>query len=113
MKILIVDDEVDIVDTYCSIFINEDHDVAGFTSSVEALESIKVVKYDLIITDQKMPGVTGLDILKYVEEHLVETPVFIMSGDDEERISLKNSKSKFFKKPFSIVNLLKKVNSIS
>jgi len=63
-KILCVDDEPDIVSTLRRAF-RKDYEVVITTSGHEGKELIKAQPFDLIICDQRMPGVTGDEVLKF------------------------------------------------
>ncbi|OGF45867.1 MAG: hypothetical protein A2231_07070 [Candidatus Firestonebacteria bacterium RIFOXYA2_FULL_40_8] len=78
-KILIVDDEASICELLqLNLYELYDTDTAG--SVKEAIEKIELKKYALIITDMKMPGQTGLDLIKLVKEKSSETIVIVMTG---------------------------------
>ena len=62
-KILVVDDEPANLRTLSRLF-REDFEVFTATSGVEALELLKQHDVALLITDQRMPGMTGIELLK-------------------------------------------------
>lgn len=78
-KIMIVDDVKDNLDLLMRILRN-DFEVYGFTNPIEALEFIKKEVVDAVITDQRMPEMTGSSLLTAI--HKLEKPVvkFIVSG---------------------------------
>jgi len=87
-KVLLVDDEVDLLE-----LITEDFEEAGYNVSTafdgpSALKMILTNEYDLIVSDNHMPGFTGLELLEHMREHNNKTPVFIFSGnvDIEEQV---------------------------
>ncbi len=63
MSVLIVDDEDGIVGMLTE-FLERDFAVEGFTDPVEALERLRQHSFDFIISDQRMPGLKGTDLLK-------------------------------------------------
>lgn len=56
------------------------YNVQGFTDSKVAVEKIKKERYDIVVTDLKMPDVTGMDIAKTVKQYSPETLTFIITG---------------------------------
>lgn len=74
-----------------------------FSNGEDAINYIKANDVDLIISDIKMPGATGLDIAKYVHENKPDTRVVILSGYNEfeyARESIHNNVFDFISKPF-------------
>lgn len=104
-KILIVDDEQNIREVL-SIFLKDE----GYTVSVaidgkSALETIKNDIFDLVITDLKMPKVSGFDLLKSIKETSPETVVVIITayGTTESAVeAMKLGAFDYIQKPFKI-----------
>jgi DNA-binding NtrC family response regulator len=89
LRILIVDDEPDILLGLSMILEERGHYVNTFDEPDKALEHIASgdVHYDLVITDYRMPGsISGLNLAKRVKEHArtrrKKTKVFLMSAFD-------------------------------
>lgn len=80
INILIVDDEEMIVDEFLFFLEQFGYNVQGLTDSKVAQERLKKEKYDIIITDLKMPDVSGMDIAKTVRQYNPETLIFIITG---------------------------------
>ncbi|HUK21611.1 MAG TPA: sigma-54 dependent transcriptional regulator [Gemmatimonadales bacterium] len=78
--ILIVDDEQGILDTLRILLKNEGFDVTTAQGGRAGMEQLKGSAPDLVLTDIKMPGVTGLEILAAVKEQDPETPVILMTA---------------------------------
>ena len=68
-KILIIDDEKSILDLLSVVFKKEGHTVFTSISAAKALELIDKEDIDLVLTDIKLPQMSGLGILKYVQEN--------------------------------------------
>src|SRR5207244_11093446 len=51
----------------------------------EPLQYIEIEKYDAILTDIAMPGLTGVELLKKIQEHDSTTPVILISGKGSEQ----------------------------
>ena len=70
-NILIVDDDELIRKSLYEVLRFEGYDVGIVSSGVEALEELKRVTYDVVITDLKMPGMDGIALLKKVKDQYV------------------------------------------
>jgi DNA-binding NtrC family response regulator len=87
LRILVVDDEPDILWGLNALLRGRGHYVKTFDNAAEALRHLtnsEVTPYDLVITDYRMPGgISGLDLAKRVKEHTRrKTKVFLMTAFD-------------------------------
>jgi len=79
-KILVVDDE-DIVRTSCSRTLSpEGYEVWLAKNGVEGLKMASEEKFDLVLTDLKMPDMDGSEVLRIIKEKWPETAVIIVTG---------------------------------
>ncbi len=72
-------------------------------SGSQALELLTAHRYDMIISDVTMPGMTGWQFLSAVQQSRFETPVFLMSGNADHAVrkdALEAGAAGFFAKPF-------------
>ncbi len=79
-KIVFVDDEPNILKALQRVFFEDDYDIETFTSGQEALEYIKTNDVVLIISDQRMPGMTGTELFNEVAKVRPETKRIILTG---------------------------------
>ena len=79
-SILIVDDEQSILDTLRILLKNEGFEVVIAQGGKAGLEQLAAAAPDIVLTDIKMPGVTGIEILAAVKEQDPETPVILMTA---------------------------------
>ncbi|HJS97753.1 MAG TPA: ATP-binding protein [Terriglobales bacterium] len=79
-KILIVDDEPGVLLTTRAILQQEGYDVEAAGSGQDAIGAIRQRHYDLVLTDLKMPGVGGLDVLAEVRKRSPLTVTVMMTG---------------------------------
>lgn len=73
-RILIVDDEARQMKALCDMLGDAGFETAGFTGSEEALAALQTAKFDLLLTDLRMPGLDGIELLRaaqQVDSHLV------------------------------------------
>lgn len=80
IKILIVDDEQEIVVALEEFLRLEGYEVYSTTSSLEALEMIKKQKYHIVLADIKMPKMDGIEFLIQVKQYDALTQVIMMTG---------------------------------
>ena len=79
-KILIVDDEVPIRRTLRDILEFEGYEVDEASDGLECIAKVQKEKYDVIITDIKMPRMDGIEALERLQILSPETPVIMVSG---------------------------------
>lgn len=78
--ILVVDDETSVLTTLQAILQQEGYSVDAAPGGAQALAAIQARHYDLVLTDLKMPGVDGLQVLAQVRKHSPETVTIMMTG---------------------------------
>jgi DNA-binding NtrC family response regulator len=107
-RILIVDDDEDflhLIGEYLKA-IGLEHDLA--VSAEQARNLLKRSGYDVVVSDFKMPGESGLDLLRYVSSMYPETRFILMTGCDDPRIkreSMRMGAHAYIEKPFSLNEL--------
>jgi two-component system response regulator HydG len=103
-SVLIVDDESGILDTLRILLRNEGFDVTTAQGGKAGLEQIRTGHHEIILTDVRMPGVSGLDILAAAKEQDVMTPVILMTAQADLRSAidaLNTGAYYYIQKPFS------------
>jgi two-component system response regulator HydG len=78
--VLVIDDEGGILDTLRILLKKEGYEVVTAQGGKAGLEAIRTASADIVLTDVRMPQVTGLDILQAVKEHDPMTPVILMTA---------------------------------
>ncbi len=79
-RILVVDDEENMVHFLTKLLANEGYGVEGVRSGTEALERIKDTSYDLVLCDLRLPGTDGIEVLKAVRVALPEAAVVMITA---------------------------------
>lgn len=109
MKILIVDDEKDFV-----YFLKENLGHMGYSADAaydgkEALELIQSKGYGLVFLDVNMPGLTGLELVRYIKENKIKSKVIIVTGYEEMRESLAKAlgADEYLTKPIATLDIEK------
>ncbi|HEB83441.1 MAG TPA: sigma-54-dependent Fis family transcriptional regulator [Bacteroidetes bacterium] len=91
---------------------------AGFTTYTAlsvpgALQLLETTPVDLVVTDVKMPGVSGLDLVRHIQENLRDTEVMVITGYPNVNgavTAMKNGALDYLTKPFTDEELLSSVN---
>ena len=116
-RILVVDDEVSIVAMYTMLLERLGYTVTGATSGQKALEAVSESPdmFDLVITDQVMPSMTGLELAKQLQRVRQDIPVIVCTGW-REKISRDEAGicgvDRILDKPVSKVELAKAVREL-
>ena len=108
-RILVVDDEVQLMQALCEMLETQQYEVHGCSSGEEALTALKQKNYDVLITDFMMPGMDGLALLKAALEIDSNIMVIIMTGQGAVPNAVNAMKSGAFDyilKPFKIKTIL-------
>ena len=78
--ILVIDDEPAIRETIKEFLVDEGFEVQLAANGVDALNIIKKIEFDLIITDLSMPGMDGFTLIKHTKPIQPLTPVIVLTG---------------------------------
>lgn len=113
-KIIIVEDEKNIRESIEAI-LNEKYDVKTAVSGNEALNIITKEYFDLLITDIRLPGISGIELLKefkklYPENHVIVITAFTSIQSAVE--AMKAGASEYIPKPFSLEEIEIKVKNL-
>ena len=79
-KILLIDDEKRMCDSLTTLLEIEGYEVASFTDARAGAKMLEDAHFDLVITDIKMPGISGIEILKKAHEKDAHLEVILMTG---------------------------------
>ena len=124
-KILIVDDDQQMCEELLDMLRHEGYFVRAVTTGEKGLIALKETKFDLVILDLMLPGISGFDVLKKAKGLGTETKVLVVSGcfakspDDKDQLKFDDNieylekTEGFIDKPFNVENLLNKVKSIT
>ena len=80
IKILIVDDEVNMLESLSEVLRNKGYLVATARNGLEALEKLKEKYFNVAIADLKMPEMGGMELLEVMKERYPQTPVVMLTG---------------------------------
>ena len=80
MRILIVDDNIDLANGLQEILLLDKHHVCVFYNAEDALAACRDQEFDIAFIDVKLPGMNGVELFKIIKETTPETHIFIISG---------------------------------
>ena len=111
-KILVADDAENVKMLLTTSLEMSGYDVTTAGDGVETYEKGKTGAFDLVIIDQLMPGLSGLEVIRKWQEDSIEVPVIMLSGVDDDKTvvdSLNLGAVDFIRKPFRLPELLARV----
>ena len=104
-SILIVDDELSMREFLRILLEKEGHEVATAANGNVALELSGRQTFDLVVTDIRMPGMTGLELLAQLKHARPETGVIMITAfasPDDAVAAMKNGAFDYITKPFNV-----------
>lgn len=102
--VLIVDDDNAIRETLAEL-LSSSHECHTADRAEQALAYLEVEDYDVVLTDISMPGLSGREVLKSVQEKHPATPVIVISGNANAEAAeelLTNGAFAYLTKPFQL-----------
>ena len=112
--IFFVDDEPKIQELVCEILEKEGFQPRCFTNAADCLEQLRTKKCDLLITDVKLPGISGLELLAEAKRFFPSLSVVVITGYSDVPMAvgaMKAGAADFIEKPITKQALLSVVNS--
>jgi excisionase family DNA binding protein len=108
-RVLVVDDEAAIRDLLAKTLALAEYDVDLAPDGRSALDRLRMIPYDLLITDLKMPGVDGLAVIREARRLKTDLPVIIITGFSNEASAIEAVNlgvSGYLTKPFRVPRVL-------
>jgi len=115
MKILIVEDEIELIDSMATYLENEDFICEKATNFFDAEDKLISFNYDVIILDITLPDGSGIDLLKTIKERDSSIGVLIVSAKnslDDKLEGLDLGADDYITKPFHLAELNSRVKSL-
>ena len=114
MKILVVDDESDIVELVSSNLQREGYRVISACTGEDALESVKAARPNLMVLDLMLPGIQGLEVCRLIRANpeYSNMPIIILSAKESEVdriLGLEMGADDYIIKPFSVRELISRI----
>ena len=111
-NILIVDDDYDMLELVQRQLQEQQYHSYKAASVKEAIDILKFNAVDLLITDLQMPGIGGMELIKYVEEHFPKVPKLVITGYpsmDGALTAMRSGALDYIVKPFTAEELKQSV----
>jgi DNA-binding NtrC family response regulator len=111
-KIMVIDDENVIGKMLKINFERDKYDVVSFTNAEPAIELLRKEPYDLVITDLKMKGIDGMEVLRIIKSEMPSTKVIMITAFANLNAAVEAFRGKvddFFPKPVKIKDLKERV----
>jgi DNA-binding response OmpR family regulator len=111
-RVLVIDDEKDILDVIETFLAKKGFDVISVETGEEGLDVLEKNRdIDVIVLDNRMPGLSGIEVLERLKENKNATPVIIFTGSMGRRIRLL-SVSAFLMKPIRLETLFRTIKEL-
>jgi len=107
-KIMVIDDEKIVGDMAKMSLEQEGYTVETFLNAEPALKRLQEEQFDVVVTDYKMKGIDGMEVLKNVREHYPNTQVIMITAFanlDSAIEALRRDVHDFFPKPVKLKEL--------
>lgn len=113
-RILVVDDEPDITETYQILLEMHGYMVLTANNGVEALDRVTEAQPDLILSDCMMPKMDGIEFIRQARliPELASIPIILMSGAPELHDFSDSLHTLFLQKPILFDEMLHKINEL-
>jgi excisionase family DNA binding protein len=108
-RVLVADDEASVRDLLSKTLALAEYDVDVAADGRSAVERLRILPYDLLITDLRMPGVDGLSVIREARRLKADIPVIIITGFSNEASAIEAANlgvSGYLTKPFRIPRVL-------
>ena len=116
MKLLLIEDEVQLSEALCQILIKNNYTVDTVYNGDDGLNYALTDIYDVIILDIMLPKLNGLQVLKILRKKGVSTPIIILTAKDsiEDKVNgLDLGADDYLPKPFSSEELLARLRALT
>ncbi|MDE6789984.1 MAG: response regulator transcription factor [Ruminococcus sp.] len=116
MKILVVEDEMQLADALSELLKRNMYSVDTFYNGIDGLDNALTGVYDCIILDIMMPGMNGLEVLGNLRKEKINTPVLLLTAKSEidDKINgLDCGADDYLTKPFVTGELLARVRALT
>lgn len=116
MKVLLLEDDHVLRKNIERYLVMKDHEVQSYEDGEKLLKEANLFEYDFFIFDINVPEVDGFELLKYIKDKNIETPLIFISamvGIEEIAKGFELGCSDYLKKPFELYELELRIKNIS
>jgi len=108
MNVLLVEDDIQLNNTITKYLSHNDFDVTSITDGDKAILHIDMIKFDLFIIDINVPNINGLELVKYIRQKDLSTPIIMITASlelENFKIAFDSGCNEYIKKPFYLEEL--------
>jgi DNA-binding response OmpR family regulator len=110
-RILVVDDEPQIRRVVCSMLATKGYEVVDASTGEDALKLLRSEKYDLVLLDNILPGITGIEVCREIRADSDMAIIVMSAGHRTKAQALNAGANDYLKKPFGVSELFACVDS--
>jgi DNA-binding response OmpR family regulator len=113
-RVLVVDDEPEVTFALQAYFLGKGYEMLTALDGLQAMRYIREQPIDLVLLDMKMPGVNGVEVLKFLHAHSPSTKVIVVTAYDDQFQEMveRLGADGFLIKPFGIEALTKAIEEV-
>ncbi len=115
VRVMIIEDDEEMRSLLRDFFEEEGFETDSVSTGVDALRELSKDHFDLVITDIRMPGLTGLDILPTIRRLKPGTPIIAMTAygsDDVRRRAFERGATTYLEKPIILSKLRRLIREV-
>ena len=116
MKILVVEDDLELQHVVTKILNHDGYDVDNAYDGLEALDYVRNYNYDVIVMDVMMPKLNGFDTTRKLREEGIPTPIILLTAKsltDDKVNGLDAGADDYLTKPFQMKELLARIRALT
>lgn len=113
MKILLVEDDLEICEMLKNFLTIENFDIVTANDGADAFQKFKDIAFDLVLLDLMIPKISGMEVMRRIREESV-IPIIIMSAKDTDSditLGLGLGADDYISKPFSVTQVLARIKA--
>lgn len=107
-QVLLIDDELIALTNLTTVLEREGYAVIACKTGEEGVTAMQSTAFDLVLTDLRMPGIDGMDVLRHIRETMPEVPVIMITGHatlDSAVDAMKAGAYHYIAKPFRLAEV--------
>lgn len=115
MKLLLVEDETRMAEALSELLRLEKYEVDVCKDGISGLEAVQNKKYDILLLDVMLPGISGLEIARAARAFGITTPILMLTAKsdvDDKVTGLDNGADDYLTKPFETKELLARLRAL-
>lgn len=115
MYVLLIEDDKQLNSTISKYLSMNQYEITSLTDGEKAISQIDMIKFDLYIIDINVPNINGLELVKYIRQKDLTTPIIIITASlelENFKTAFDNGCNEYIKKPFYLEELKIRINNL-